>query len=213
MKSIVRVCAVFGVLACGPADRPLSPVQAVEQEATSRFGFELRLPSEFLDKGWEVTSWEPPDGEWDRYRSLRLYRQFVLQVSAPPRDEAYQFTTDGGSTVGIGTISWSGDGSPPIAGAIARPVMELRLYGDIPGLTFDAITDTIRHVSFGVTDWDLNGTHVKEIDVDDFIRYGHTNTDVPRIIAKVNGFIYAFYYEGYLVEAERILSGFRTNTL
>ena len=59
----------------------------------------------------------------------------------------------------------------------------------------------------------LTDDHVKEIDVNDFIRYGHTNTDVPRIIAKVNGFIYAFYYEGYLVEAERILSGFRTNSL
>ncbi len=196
----LTLCALLTTLACGPVDQPLSsaPSQAVEVEASSRFGFELRLPNEFLDDGWGAYSVVQADGAWDRYRSLKLFRRYALVVAAPPRTEA-----------GVA-------GSLPRIETSSHPVMELRVYEDVPELTFGAIADTIRHLSFGISDWDLNGTHVKEIHVDDSVAptgYAHTSTDVPRIIAKENGFIYAFYYEGYLVEAERILSGFRTNPL
>ena len=194
-------CAVLVAVACHPIDSPLSslPSQAVEQEAASRFGFELRMPIRFSSDGWETYSWEAREGAWDRYRSLRLVRRFVLVVAGPLSEVggtlAYRTSPDGGEIV-----------------SNTKPVLQLRVYNDVPHLSFEELADTIRYVGHAVNNWTLNGTPIKEIVHSRANGYAHASGSIPSIVARGNGFLYFFDYFSVLPEAElkvqQVVGGF-----
>lgn len=95
--------------------------------------------------------------------------------------------------------------------------MILNVYADRPEYSFAQIADTVRALSHEVQDWDLNGTHVKElIPLDgrgnwNLRGYPHATNFVPRLIARENGYLYFFNYwvAGDIRSIERIVSTFR----
>lgn len=194
-------CAILVAVACQPIDSPFSslPSRAVEQEAASRFGFELRVPIKFANDGWEAYSWEVREGAWDRYRSLRLIRRFVLVVAGP--------LSEVGGTIGVRSSADGGD----IVGN-TKPVLQLRVYNDVPHLSFEELADTIRYLGHTVNDWTLNGTQIKEIVHSRANGYAHASASIPSIVARGNGYLYFFDYFSVLPEAgakvQQVVGGF-----
>ena len=196
-SSGLTLCALLAALACSSIKNPLSPV---EEKAAARFGFELLLPNELLDNGWETYSWVVEEGKRDRYRSLYLNRRFVLIVAGPTEitgaSSPYRAGPNGRETVGD-----------------TAPFLRLRVYDDIPELSFEALADTIRYAGHVVLDRELNGTQIKEINkvlgrAFDPGTYTHTPVGVPRIIARSGGYLYCFYNEHGLAEGDQVMAGF-----
>lgn len=197
---VTSLCLVMSV-GCKPIDQPLAPPPSTTRDlpATSRYGFELHVPIEFLNDGWDVYSWEAEGAERDRYRSVLLTPRFYLIVEAPLSEAG-------------GTIPFRLGPTRDQPGH-KRPILQLRVYDDVPSLTFSNLADTIRFVGHKVFDWDLNGSHIKEILHDRSSGYAHASAAIPALIARHSGFLYFFDFYAGLPEAEtrsrQVVAGFR----
>lgn len=206
----VRACLFLTVtlLSCNSVTQPTRSVEAaspIEAEAATKFGFEMRLPSDLEDSGWRTYSWEPTRELIDSYRTVHFRRLLTLVVEEI-------------DTLGITGLVSTERGYEVQAGA-GSPRIVLHVFEDLPEFSFSSLADTIRSVSHEVVDWELNGVHVKELipqtaDGNWNLRgYPHASTHVPRLIAREHGFLFCFnYWVGDDIgDIEWIVSTFQVN--
>lgn len=207
MKQWSYILTAICLLSCGQIEQPTDFQQeltVVEPDAGHEYGFEIRVPESLIQEGWKTYSHEHSPKLRDSFRTVHFDRRLTLVIERP-------------DTMGNVGVVASPRGGYEIQQGAGDPKIILHVYEDLPRFSFDELVDTVRAVSHEVAEWDLNGTHVKELIPQtgrgnyNLGGFPHATTHVPRLIVRGNGLLFFFnYWVNHDIRSiETIVSTFR----